>query len=295
MQELEANRRRNSLTPSGSDSEAMSRLDSRLERELYPEVLLRSLLRNRIAYHHAGLPPRVRVALEDAIRAGYIDYVFATTTLAEGVNFPFATVVVQSLALREAPQLGRPSRYQPVTPRVFWNLAGRAGRPGYDKEGQVILFEPSLGLEKISFVLNDYLNPEMTATQPVRSAIVQAVKEIAECQRAGELTLADLAGRVLPPKASRGIQGAVNLLRVSLIHAKASGIHASPEEILEGTFAARFLDAGLLRIASELFLEQDAVVDEFLSDPNSPSKEIAASVWPVDRDALRPQRLGRQP
>ncbi len=157
------------IPPDTLQADHLQRLDSRLERELYAEVPMRVLVRSGIVYHHAGLPPRVRNAVEDAIRAGSIRYVFATTTLAEGVNFPFSSVVVQSLALRDAPAKGRPARYSPVTPRMFWNIAGRAGRPGMDREGQVILFEPSLGLSRIDFVLGDYLNPDMTSIAPVTS------------------------------------------------------------------------------------------------------------------------------
>jgi superfamily II DNA/RNA helicase len=258
--------------------EEIERLDSRLERELYPEVPMRGLLQGRIAYHHAGLPPRVRVALEDAIRRGFIDFVFATTTLAEGVNFPFSTVIVQSLALREPPEKGRPVRYHPITPRVFWNIAGRAGRPGYDKEGQVILFEPSLGLEKIRYVIGDYLNPNLSATEPVRSAYLEAIDEIAKGIESGDLASADLGDRILPLNASKRVQGAINLLRVSLIHARASGLDASPEEILEGSFAARFFDTRLKGVAQRVFSQQQKVVTEFLDDPASPSKEIAAEL-----------------
>ena len=57
------------------------RLDSRLEREMYTSVSMRKLINNRIAYHHAGLPPRVRLAVEEAIRNNLVDFVFATTTL----------------------------------------------------------------------------------------------------------------------------------------------------------------------------------------------------------------------
>src|SRR5262249_34936864 len=147
-----------SLTEAEQASDIVRRLDSRLSREMYSDVPMRALLKHRIAYHHAGLPPRVRIAVEEAIRARMIDFVFATTTLAEGVNFPFSTVIVQALALREAPEKGRGARYHPVTPRSFWNIAGRAGRPGVDREGQAILFEPTLGLDKVNAVLDPYLD-----------------------------------------------------------------------------------------------------------------------------------------
>lgn len=107
-----------------SSPEAINRLDSRLEREMYPDVEMRKLLRYRIAYHHAGLPPRVRVSVEDAIRQKKIDYVFSTTTLAEGVNFPFSTVIVQSLVIRNPPTKGECARWHSISPRSFWNIAG---------------------------------------------------------------------------------------------------------------------------------------------------------------------------
>jgi hypothetical protein len=258
--------------------ETLERLDSRLEREMYPEVLLRVLITNRIAYHHAGLPPRVRLALESAIKEHLVDYVFATTTLAEGVNFPFATVIVQSLAIREAPQEGRAGRYQPVTPRVFWNLAGRAGRPGHDREGQVLLFEPTIGLDKISYVLGDYFNPELTAVQPVRSALAESIKEIANEVQIGSFEMKDLANPSLPEHISRRVRGAVNLIRVSLLHARASKIVESYEEILDGTFANEMLDAGSKEVARELFSSQDKLVEDFFRQPNTPSKELAAEL-----------------
>jgi replicative superfamily II helicase len=203
-------------------SDTVQRLDARLEREMYPEVTLRTLVASRIAYHHAGLPPSVRIGLEDAIRNELVDYVFATTTLAEGVNFPFSTVIVQSLALREAPEKGRPTRYHPVTPRIFWNIAGRAGRPGHDKEGQVLLFEPTLGLDKIAYVLGDYMNPQLSSINPVRSALADSICEIQEAIESKDLSSSDIESIRLPSRASKRVQGAINLLRVSLLHARAS-------------------------------------------------------------------------
>jgi superfamily II DNA/RNA helicase len=270
-------RENNTLRPI-QRNETMDRLDSRLEREMYPDVELRKLATNRIAYHHAGLPPRVRIALEAAIKEGLIDYVFATTTLAEGVNFPFATVIVQSLALREAPQPGRAGGYQPVTPRVFWNLAGRAGRPGHDREGQVILFEPTVGLDKISYVLGDYLNAELTANVPVRGALAESIEEIAQEIRDDQLTMQDLSSAALPQSVSRRVRGAVNLIRVSLLHARASKLVKSYEEILEGTFAKQMLDSSAMNTAKELFATQDRLIDEFFRQRNAPSPEIAAEL-----------------
>ena len=259
-------------------SDVIQRLDSRLERELYTDVPMRNLLKMRIVYHHAGLPPRVRNAVEEAIKGGKIRYVFATTTLAEGVNFPFASVIVQSLALREPPVKGRPPRYSPVTPRVFWNIAGRAGRPGMDREGQVILFEPSLGIERIEYVLGDYLNPDMSSIAPVKSAFASGLETVATDLASGELNKKWIESPRIDERTPGHIQGTVNLIRVALMHARASGILHSPEEILEGTFAAQFLTSEIKQAAEALIGTQDRVLREFFADPTTPSVETAAEL-----------------
>lgn len=112
---------------------AIERLDSRIERELYTECPLRRLIKTRVAYHHSKLPPRVRSALEACIETRDIEIVCSTTTLAEGVNFPFSTVIVETL-------IGH--NYE-LSPRSLWNVAGRSGRFGVDTEGHCILFRPS--------------------------------------------------------------------------------------------------------------------------------------------------------
>ena len=259
-------------------SEVVQRLDSRLERELYADVPMRALIRKRVVYHHAGLPPRVRTAVEDAIRRENIRFVFATTTLAEGVNFPFSSVVVQSLALRDPPTKGQPTRYSPVTPRVFWNIAGRAGRPGVDREGQVILFEPSLGLSRVDFVINDYLNPEISSIAPVSSALANGLEEVVTSLSSGNLDESWISGPRIHENTPKQIQGTVNHVRVSLLHARAKGLLRSPEEVLEGTFASQFLDSRTRR-AAEVFIDtQDSVIREFFAAPAAPSVEVAAEL-----------------
>ena len=259
-------------------AEEVQRLDSRLERELYAEVPMRALLRSRIVYHHAGLPPRVRAAVEEAIRAGYVRYVFATTTLAEGVNFPFASVVVQSLALRDPPVKGQPASYTPVTPRLFWNIAGRAGRPGMDREGQVILFKPSLSLDRIEYGLGDYLDPDLGAISPVASALGAGLQAIVSDLRSGELDEDWIGKTRIDKRTPRRVQGTVNLIRISLVHARWTGLLSSPEEMLEGTFAAGFLDADTSREAERIVSSQDKVVCAFFADETAPPLEVAAEL-----------------
>ena len=81
--------------------------------------------------HHSGLPQPVRIAIERLVRAGAVRLVVATTTLAQGVNFPIHTVLVHSLDQGHG---------QPVSAMDFWNICGRAGRGMKENEGQVLFF-----------------------------------------------------------------------------------------------------------------------------------------------------------
>ncbi len=256
----------------------IQRLDSRLEREMYSTVPMRELLQYQVAYHHAGLPPRVRVSVEEAIRKGLVKYVFATTTLAEGVNFPFSTVIIQSLALREPPEKGKPTRYSPVTPRSFWNIAGRAGRPGSDREGQAILFEPSLGLERINAVIENYLDSSLNGVQPVGSALADSLSELSGQIESGDLTLEDLSKVSIPENLSKRARGTVNLLRVGIIHAKASNLLPRVEDMLDSTFAARYLSQKDRETAVKILDRQLNLVNNFLAAPNAPSQEMVAEL-----------------
>jgi superfamily II DNA/RNA helicase len=266
------------LTKEEENLDVVQRLDSRLEREMYSTVAMRKLLRNRIAYHHAGLPPRVRISVEEAIRSKTIDYVFATTTLAEGVNFPFSTVIVQSLALREPPEKGRPTRYHPVTPRSFWNIAGRAGRPGIDKEGQAILFEPSLGLSRVNAVIENYLNPSLSSIEPVHSALAQSIEKIAENLADETIKLEWLNSVNIPEVIPKEVHGTINLLRVGLVHAKASKLENSPEKIFEGTFAARHMNVANISLALKIFSSQNQIVEEFINRTDALPIEVVAEI-----------------
>lgn len=260
-------------------SPTMQRLDSRLEREMYAGVGLRELIRHRVAYHHAGLPPRVREALEDAISENYIQHVVATTTLADGVNFPFSTVIVESLAIRNPTfEAGTRMTYRAVTPRTFWNIAGRAGRPGYDHEGQVILFEMGLGLERVGATIDPYTKPDIEDIPPVTSALATGLAKIYADVERGDLDPAALENPDLPDDLPKATQGVVNLLRVGLAHARATGINDDVEEYFDSTFAARRLPESERAFARRLLRQQQEVLDAYLENPDSASVKMVAEL-----------------
>ena len=100
---------------------------------------LARLLRKRVAWHNSSLPAEVRDALEEAIADGQIHAVAATSTLAEGVDLPFAqTIVADWLKWSDDGQT-------PMSSALFRNIAGRCGRAGRFTEGDTLVFDNPLG------------------------------------------------------------------------------------------------------------------------------------------------------
>jgi helicase len=95
---------------------------------------LAELVKCGAAFHHAGLGGGHRKVIEDSFRQGKIKILTATPTLAFGVNLPARTVVVQDYK-RYEPGYG----YYPISVLEYKQMAGRAGRPKYDKTGEAIL------------------------------------------------------------------------------------------------------------------------------------------------------------
>ncbi len=95
---------------------------------------LAELVKCGTAFHHAGLGGGHRKIIEDSFREGKIKVLTATPTLAFGVNLPARTVVIQDYRRYEAGY-----GYYPISVLEYKQMAGRAGRPKYDKTGEAIL------------------------------------------------------------------------------------------------------------------------------------------------------------
>lgn len=91
-------------------------------------------LKYGIAFHHAKLSSLIKDEIENLTSKRKIKLLFATTTLAQGMNFPISTVIFDSISRRSR---GGPS--VELTGSEFWNIAGRAGRAYMDSEGHIIL------------------------------------------------------------------------------------------------------------------------------------------------------------
>ncbi|MFO0730458.1 MAG: helicase-related protein [Nitrospiraceae bacterium] len=105
--------------------------------EQFPSIaehpLIETVQRIGVAAHHAGHLPSWKIAVEELMRTGCLDAVFATTTLAAGVDFPARTVVVTQSSIRKSRD------FTDLTVSEIQQLAGRAGRRGKDLVGFAVI------------------------------------------------------------------------------------------------------------------------------------------------------------
>jgi helicase len=111
---------------------------------------LAELVKCGTAFHHAGLGGRHRKLIEDAFKEGKIKVLVATPTLAFGVNLPARTVIVQEYRRYEAGY-----GYYPISVLEYKQMAGRAGRPKYDKYGEAILVARTA--DEADYLLESYI------------------------------------------------------------------------------------------------------------------------------------------
>ena len=102
-------------------------------------------LENGFAAHHAGLVPPFKEAVEAAFSAGLAKVVFATETLALGINMPARSVVIEKLSKFTG------ERHEFLTPGEYTQLTGRAGRRGIDDVGYaVVLWSPFVPFDQVA-------------------------------------------------------------------------------------------------------------------------------------------------
>lgn len=102
---------------------------------------LSKLLRKGIGVHHAGMLPKYRRLVERLAQEGLLTVICGTDTLGVGINVPIRTVLLTGLAKYDG------IRHRILKSREFHQIAGRAGRAGYDTEGTVIVEAPDHEIE----------------------------------------------------------------------------------------------------------------------------------------------------
>ncbi|MFC9895616.1 DEAD/DEAH box helicase [Nocardia sp. NPDC127579] len=118
----------------------------------------REALHRGLAAHHAGMLPAFRHTVEELFVRGLVRAVFATETLALGINMPARTVVLERLVKFNG------EAHAELTPGEYTQLTGRAGRRGIDVEGHaVVLWQPEVDTSTVAGLAS-------TRTYPLRSS-----------------------------------------------------------------------------------------------------------------------------
>lgn len=141
-----------------------------LASEISPDFELIGMLSRGVAVHHAALSDEVRTLIEWLAEEGDLRVLCATTTIAQGINFPVSSVFLATHLYPYGVEMH---------PREFWNLAGRAGRMNQDSVGVVGIAEANRPADIVEYVKR--------ATGELVSRLVTVVAELDTAQSPDEL------------------------------------------------------------------------------------------------------------
>ena len=114
-----------------------------------------------IAAHHAGMLPTFKEVVEVLFSQGFVKIIFATETLALGINMPARSVVIEKLSKWNG------ETHANITPGEYTQLTGRAGRRGIDIEGHgVVLWQPGLDPKQVAGLASTRTYPLNSSFQP---------------------------------------------------------------------------------------------------------------------------------
>ena len=126
-----------------------------------------------IAAHHAGMLPTFKECVEDLFAAGLCKVVFATETLALGINMPARSVVIEKLSKWNG------ETHADITPGEYTQLTGRAGRRGIDVEGHgVVLWQPGIDPKAVAGLASTRTYPLRSSFRPSYNMAVNLVKQV---------------------------------------------------------------------------------------------------------------------
>jgi ATP-dependent RNA helicase HelY len=126
-----------------------------------------------VAAHHAGMLPTFKECVEDLFAAGLCRVVFATETLALGINMPARSVVIEKLSKWNG------ETHADITPGEYTQLTGRAGRRGIDVEGHgVVLWQPGIDPKSVAGLASTRTYPLRSSFRPSYNMAVNLVKQV---------------------------------------------------------------------------------------------------------------------
>ena len=163
---------RDTFTPFVPMPEEIRLVQNFLRTEISPGFELVDMLARGVGVHHTGLSDEVRALIEWLAEEGKLRVLCATTTIAQGINFPVSSVFLASRFFQgELPK--------EMAPRDFWNLAGRAGRMHHDSVGVVGLAAGNRSQEIVEYVSR--------ATGALISSLVNMLNNLEQAGRLHEL------------------------------------------------------------------------------------------------------------
>lgn len=129
-------------------------------------------LERGIAAHHAGMLPTFKEVVEELFVRGLVKAVFATETLALGINMPARSVVLEKLVKWNGEQ------HADITPGEYTQLTGRAGRRGIDVEGHaVVLWQRAMNPEHLAGLAGTRTYPLRSSFKPSYNMAVNLVEQ----------------------------------------------------------------------------------------------------------------------
>jgi ATP-dependent RNA helicase HelY len=130
-------------------------------------------LQRGIAAHHAGMLPIFKEVVEELFQEALLKVVFATETLALGINMPARTVVLERLVKWNG------QTHADITPGEYTQLTGRAGRRGIDVEGHaVVLYGPSVQPNHLAGLASTRTYPLRSSFRPTYNMAVNLVRRV---------------------------------------------------------------------------------------------------------------------
>ncbi|WP_408635565.1 DEAD/DEAH box helicase [Nocardioides allogilvus] len=134
-----------------------------------------------VAAHHAGMLPTFKSCVEELFLRGLVKAVFATETLALGINMPARTVVIEKLSKWNG------ETHADITPGEYTQLTGRAGRRGLDVEGHgVVLWQPGMNPGEVAGLASTRTYPLRSSFRPSYNMAVNLVHQFGR-ERSREL------------------------------------------------------------------------------------------------------------
>lgn len=220
-----------------------------LDLEFGEDFPLNDLLTYGIGVHHSGLSDDIRALMEWLFEENELNFLVATTTIAQGVNFPVTGVVMASHQYPYGIDM---------PPEDFWNIAGRAGRVDQGSLGVVALVAD----KKIkAAALKQFINHQ---TGELNSALIELAREAKDW-------LGDLGGIVYKyPEWSTFVQYLAHTYRQMGTPADFSG---KIEQVLRGTFGFDKLRTQSPLLANKL-LEGIYTYANYLQQPGQPLKLV---------------------